>query len=228
MMPQAVMPVPYPRSRVVGRLSRWLRPVRAWALRRSSAYVYQLDDLTTHGAGHEEPLPDGYTLRRATWEDLETCAATAGATLAEYQRRWQQGGWCYAVFCQDRAVHLGWLHFGSVYVRGLGLLIEADSSVCYWYNVVTDPEHRRRGLYRNTLRRVTAMLASQGVQRVTQVVMTANRVPQIALPNLGYHLAQIVRHTSLFGCKATTICDSAGNVVSRRLFFRPPRAVFLI
>lgn len=228
MLPQAAMPVPYPRSRVAGRLSRWLRPVQAWALRRSAAYVYQLDDLAAHGEGHDEPLGGEYSFRMACLDDLEACSAMAGVPLDEYLRRWNCGGRCYAVFYRERPVHLGWFRFGSLYVRGLGLLIEADLSTCYLHSVETDPEHRRRGLYKNTLRKVAVMLAARRIQRVTQVVMVSNRIPQIALPQLGYRLVQSVRHTSLLGIKATTVCDPEGKTLSRRLFCRSPKSVFVI
>jgi ribosomal protein S18 acetylase RimI-like enzyme len=228
MLPQAAMPVPYPRDRAAGRASRWLRPFFAWAMRRSAAYVYELEDLAARPAGHETALAQGYGFRQVNWEELDACAAVAGAPAEEYRRRWEQGGECYAAFWQGRPAHLGWLHFGSVYVRGLGLLIEADPSVCYLYNVVTDPDHRRRGLYKCTQRTVTAMLAARGIRRVTQVVMMSNTVPQITLPQLGYRLAQVVRHTSLCGWKFTVVRDAAGKTISRRLFCRAPKSVFLI
>ena len=228
MLSHAATPVPYPRNHATDPVSKWVRPALAWALRRSAAYVFELEDLAGQCAGEEEALHEGYCFRQADRSELAICAEMAGVSYEEYQRRWEQGGQCYAVFWQGRPVHLGWLHFGSVYVRGLGLLIEAEPSVCYLYNVVTDPDHRRRGLYRRTQRKLTAILAAQGIRRVTQVVMTSNTIPQITLPQLGYRLAQVVRHTSLCGWKFTVVRDMAGQAISRRLFFKTPTSVFLI
>ncbi len=228
MLPQAAMPVPYPRNHATDPVSKWLRPALAWALRRSAAYIFELEDLAGRYAGAEEALPEGYCFRQADWSDLAACAEMAGVSDEEYRRRWEQGGQCYAAFWQGRPVHLAWLHFGSVYVRGLGLLIEADPSVCYLYNVVTDPDHRRRGLYKRTQRKLTAILAAEGIRRVTQVVMMSNTIPQITLPQLGYRLAQAVRHTSLCGWKFTVVRDPAGKAISRRLFCKTPKSVFLI
>lgn len=228
MLPAAALPLPQPTPRATVRVRRLWQSIHSWGLRQAAAYVFQLDDLTLPGSSHDDSLPDGYVFRDVCWEDLVDCVATSGTTLDEYRRRWQHGGRCYAVFRNGQAAHSGWLHFGSIYVRGLGFLIEADLSTCYVYNIVTAAEHRQRGLYRNSQRKLTAMLRTHGVRRMTQVVMATNVIPQIVLPQLGYRLVHSVRHSSLFGWKMTTVRNPAGRVISRRLFCRTPKTVFVI
>jgi len=191
--------------------------------------VFELRDLA--GIAQSQAgvcLPEGYSFRQATLEELPACAELAETPLDEYRRRCRGGDQCYGTFWDGEPVNLSWLHFGSCYVYGLGLLIEAQPSECYLYNVLTDPGHRGRGLYKNTQRILIEMLASRGITRVRQVVAIDNTVPQIALPKLGYELNQVIRHKCIGGLKITTILDAAGAVASRRLFWWAPVGVFRI
>jgi hypothetical protein len=228
MLLRSVIPAPCVESPTAVRTKTWWPLAKRWLRHRSAAHVFVLDDLTARLPGHDEPFAEGYSFRVASYDDLAQCAPLADLPAEEYVRRWDHGDRCYTVFWQGRPVHLGWLHFGSVYVCGVGLPIEAGPLECYLYNVMTAPEHRRRGLYRATQRRVAAMLAGEGVRRVTQLVTTSNLIPQVALPQLGYRLLYTVRHTTLCGRKLTAVHDAKGRLTSVRLFFRTPKAVFRI
>ncbi len=173
-------------------------------------------------------LPKEYAFRQATPEELPACAELAETPLDEYRRRCQEGDQCYVTFSGGEPVNLNWLHFGPCYVYGLGLQIEARPSECYLYNVLTDPPHRGRGLYKNTQRILIETLASRGITRVRQVVAVDNTVPQLALPKLGYELTQVIRHRCIGGLKITTILDAGGAAASRRLSWRTPVGVFRI
>jgi hypothetical protein len=207
----------------------WTAPLSAWASRKAAAFVYELNDLAAFaGEINEEPLPAGCGFRLATTAEMPDCAAMAQASTVEYRRRVRCGDQCYAVFQGNRPVNINWLHFGSCYVRGLGLLIEADAAQCYLYNVFTDRACRRQGLYANTQLRLIKALAARGVQGIRQVVMRENTAPQLALPKWRYELAQIVRHRCVLGTRLTSLFDRHGQLLERRLFWRIPTDVYQI
>jgi len=207
----------------------WAQPAAAWAFRRRAARVFELRDLAAAARSQAGVcLPNGYSFRLAAPEELSACALLAETPLEEYLRRCREGDQCYATYWRGEPVNLNWLHFGSCYVYGLGLWIEAQPSECYLYNVLTEPGHRGKGLYKNTQRILIEMLAERGITRVRQVVAVDNTVPQAALPKLGYQWTQAIRHKCIGGLKITTVLDAAGAVASRRVFWRTPKGVFRI
>ncbi len=173
-------------------------------------------------------LPEGYSFREAVPEDLPACARMAGWPVELYRQWWHQGEQCYVTLWQGQPINLNWLHFGSCYVNGLGLLIEAGPEQCYLYNVFTDPAHRGRGIYKCTQLLLVNLLAARGVTRVLQAVFHGNSVPHATLPKLGYVATQTVRHTRLCGLKITTITGATGGRVAWRCFWKPPLSVHRI
>lgn len=207
----------------------WTQVAAAWAFRRRAARVFELCDLAE--VARSQPgvsLPEGCSFRQATPEELPACAELARTPLEEYRRRYRDGDECHAIFWGGEPVNLNWLHFGSCYVYGLGLLIQAEPSECYLYNVFTDPGHRGKGLYKTTQRMLIEWLAGRGITRVRQVVASDNAVPQLALPKLGYRLTQDILHKCIGGLKITTVRNVAAAVASRRLFWRTPKGIFRI
>lgn len=197
--------------------------------RQAVAYVLELADLAAAIPAPETMmLPEGYTFRMAEIGDLAACAVLARTPLEEYQRRWRQGGQCYVTFHDERPVNLNWLHFGSCYVRGLGLFVEAPLSECYLYNVLTDRAYRGLGLYKITQRRLIEILTAERITRIRQVVMDGNRVPLETLPKLGYALTERVRYRHLCGLNVATTETIDGRRLSRRRFWRRPASVFWI
>jgi ribosomal protein S18 acetylase RimI-like enzyme len=191
--------------------------------------MFELCDLPA--AAMSQPgvcLPEGYTFREAAPDDLPACADLSQSPLEEYRRRSEGGDQCFTTFRDGQVVNLNWLHFGPCYVCGLGLLVDAQPSECYLYNVFTDPAQRGKGLYKTTQRMLISMLARRGIDRVRQVVTVENLVPQLALPKLGYNLTQRIRHRCIGGIKVTTVREAAGAVASRRVFWRTPKGVFRI
>jgi len=211
-------------------LCRYFQRACSLTFRQKTAFVFEIDHLAHQQHDQEEiGLPEGYTFRQADLADLPGCAEMAGVSLPEYQRRWRHGDECYVVVRGGRPVNLSWLHFGSCYVCGLGLLVEAPQCECYLYNVFTDRAHRGRGLYKVTQRLLKRILALRGTTRIRQVVTVHNAVPLATLPRLGYRLTQIVRYRCILGLNMTASYDAAdGRRLSQRRFWKRPAAMFWI
>jgi GNAT superfamily N-acetyltransferase len=190
--------------------------------------MFELRDLYPAAAREAKPLPEGYNFRQAGPDDMLACAATAGATPEHYARRCRQGIHCYVVEADGRPVNLTWLHFGSCYVRGLGLLIRAKPTTCYLYNVFTDPGQRGKGLYKTTQQKLIQILARQGITKVIQVVEARNRIPQLTLPQFGYEHMLTISCLCVCGLKFTKLCGTDGNITARRVLWKTPRDVYVV
>ncbi len=208
---------------------RWLQPLQARAYRRATANLFELSNLgaAAHRQGKGD-LPTGYVFRPVAAEELPACAELSGVALAECRRRLAAGDQCYAVFCGGCPVNLNWLHFGSCYVYGLGLRIEAPQSDCYLYNIYTSPACRGQGLYNCTQRQLLHMLADRGMSRIRQVVMVGNKVPTNALPKFGYLLSTVIRHITLGGLRVTVMHDTSSGAKAYQFSWTAPAEIFRI
>jgi hypothetical protein len=210
-------------------LAALVERVPSWMFRRRMAYLFKLHDLTSAAVlAGRCGLPGAYSFRKATTADIPACAAMSGLGEKEFQRRFENGDECYGVFLAGEPVHLLWLHFGSCYVRGLGLLLRLDVSDCYLYGVITAPPHRAKGFYKAAQRHIASLLAEKGTTSVLQVVEEGNEVPLAILPRLGYHMSRIVCHVTFCTVRCTLIRDRQGTRLSRWWHRRTPHGVFRI
>ena len=209
--------------------TKWLNPLARWTFHRAAADIFELDNLSTIAAGvRPEAPPGGCEFRQATSDDMAGCARMAGFEPDLYRDRLAAGEECHLALQNGAPVNLTWLHFGSCYVRGMGLRIDVPASDCYLYNVVTDPRCRGMGLYKYTQRRIVRLLAERGVERIRQLVMIDNAVPHATLPKLGYRMVEQIRHRALCGVGITAIMDLAARRCRRRVLLRRPTGIFHI
>ena len=173
-------------------------------------------------------FPADYDLSEFYSEHIEICAALSGLPSHELRRRFENGDRCIGVVQSDQPVNVNWLHYGSCYVRGLGLRIDLGTNDCYLYGVVTATEHRGKGLYRQSQLKLIQLLQSGGLNRIVQLVEKGNEVPLKTLPKLGYQLLWSIRHLTIMGVQRTIILDTQGRVISRQYHLRQPADVVCI
>ena len=199
--------------------------VPLWLFHRTKAFLFEaLPD----AASGTELLPDGYLCRPAVRNDLTALSAMTGLPFYEYRRRFEQGDLCYAVFRSDRPVNLNWVHRGACYVRGAGFRLDEPPSRAYIYGIFTDPAERGRKLYQICLRHLAAYLADRSAAHLVQMVEADNAPVLHTLPRLGYIRTTTINHVRLLGIKYTMVHDERSGRVTRRLFVREPRDVFVI
>ena len=200
-----------------------------WIFCRRKAYLFEerLCANVAESAG-EIPGSGRCEFREVAPDQLPQCAALAELPPAEIERRYGCGDRCFGVFAAGRLVNVNWLHFGSCYVLGLGLLLDFDRTACYLYGVFTDPAYRGRSIYRLALAEIAVRLSSRGVNRIVQVVEEANDAPLHTLPKLGYQLGGVIHHTTVFHVKMTSVLGTDGQKVLSQARCRRPPDVFWI
>jgi GNAT superfamily N-acetyltransferase len=201
----------------------------AWIFCQGKAYLFERR-LAAKGPAFPGEISrlEPYAFREATEADLPQCAALADLTLDEARRRYDFGDRCFGVFAEGRLVNVLWLHFGSCYVRGLGLCLELEGNDVYLYGVFTDPAHRGRGLYRLSLEEITARMSARGMSRILQVVEEGNPAPLHTLPKLGHELVGIIHHFTIFHFKKTSMFCADGRRIISNMRWRKPADVFWI
>jgi GNAT superfamily N-acetyltransferase len=213
-------------------LARWLKRLLSgvrlgastWIFSRGKAYLFELrlSDALPPAAQERNLASNNCDFREAALDELPQCAALAELPAAETQRRYDRGDRCFVVFEAGRPIIEVWLHFGSCYIRGPGLLLQLGEGDAYVYGVFVDSAHRGRGLYKLALEEVALMLARRGIKRIVQVVEEGKEIPLKTLPKLGYRLCGAIRHRTLFHRKQTTVTDVDGRRVQSQIHWRTP------
>ncbi len=202
--------------------------IRYWAFRRGRAFIYELDRATYFNNVRKYVLPQDYQARFASGDDIPACTHMAEAAESEFHRRFESGDKCFGVFQNSRPANINWIHYGPCYVRGLGYNHPGKISEAYIYGIVTDPSERGKGLYKNALIKLAEELFGAGADNLIQMVEEGNSPVLHTLPQLGYGLKKRIFHFTLLGVKYTSVRNSDETLAERRLFFAPPRNVFII
>jgi hypothetical protein len=192
-------------------------------------YVFELGmERAQRAISGKDTLAEGFEFRSATLDDVLRDTELAPRERAEYERRFAAGDHCYAVFDGSNCVNLNWIHFGSCYVRGAGLLLELTGRDGYVYGVVTRPSHRGLGLYAAAQARLVNLLVRDRIPRFLQLVSANNMAPLRVLPGLGYERTQAVRSLTAFGGKRTVIQELATMTTIQQHHWRSPSQIFRI
>lgn len=192
-------------------------------------YVFELGmERAQQAISSKDTLPEGFEFRSATLDDVLRDTELAPRERSEYERRFAAGDHCYAVFDGSNCVNLNWIHFGSCYVRGAGLLLELTGRDGYVYGVVTRPSHRGLGLYTAAQARLVDLLVRDRISRFLQLVEATNMAPLKVLPRLGYERTQAVRSMRALGGKLTLIQQLATMTTFQQHHWRSPSQVFRI
>jgi len=193
-----------------------------WLYHRSNAAIYVLyrsERMSTNIAG---PLPQEFSCRLATRDEMPACSRITGLDVSEYYRRFDAGDICYGVFVGGRPVNINWVHSGPYFVRGMGYLGVASQSDRYVYGIMTDPAERGKGLYKSCLERLAEYLFANGAEQLVQLVEEGNTPVLKTLPQLGYVKTEEISYRSFMGIKRTRVTDCrSGRVTVRRFMFSP-------
>lgn len=114
-------------------------------------------------------------IRRATHNDINGIGSllidlkTAHSRLSEEEH-------CYIAFLNDKIAGIGWIHFGSCFIRGAGLIIENKESLPYIYGISTKMEARRNGVYKGLLDFMDTELRKAGHTKTLRLVETKTHV----------------------------------------------------
>ena len=196
-----------------------------WLYRRTRAFIFVAPAVRPS----ELPeLPHGYHCRPAVESDLPALSRLIGFPVSEYERRFNHGDLCYAVFEGDRPANLNWIHFGSCFVRGAGFSLHAEPGDAYIYGIYTGPSERGKGLYKKALVHLADHLAENGARRLVQMVEDGNAPVLHTLPKLGYTVTTTISHLCLFGLKVTKCRDERDGSISCQVFVRSPGKLFEI
>lgn len=212
-----------------GRIASAVRErIPGWLFRHGQAYIFEL--VSPADRAYIEPVefPHGYQGRLARQEDMHACARAAGVAPEEYTRRFVDGEQCFAVFDGYRAVNLNWIHRGAYYVRGMGYLHNGARPERYIYGILTVPSERGKGLYKKSLVTMTRRLFEMNSEPLVQMAEADNAAVLHTLPKIGYSKTHSIRHISIIGIKYTVTMNLVENQVTRRLFLRAPRSVYVI
>lgn len=195
---------------------------------RAAGDIFELNSENYEKTKTQAQFPDGYICRFAEKDELADCSRMIGLDVGEYNRRFDNGNKCYAVFSANRPVNLNWIHKGSCFVRGMGYTHVANDNDYYIYGIMTDLSERGKGLYKNCLMELADYLFRKNAEHLIQMVEDGNTTVLHTLPKMGYKKTKRIRHLVVLGVRITSVtCLPSGHRV-RKLFMFPPRDLFII
>ncbi len=201
---------------------------RLYIFRSAKAYIYELNIAGEPLDGGDPTFPEGYQCRIMEKSDIPACAALSGHSVDEVDHRIEAGDFCFGVFQDNRPANINWIHIGSAYVRGYGYIHTAGENDYYIYGIVTDPDERGKGLYKNCLKELSRYLCKKGAEKLIQLVEDFNAPVLHTLPKLGYSKTKIAKYTFLLGIKYCSTFDITTGRTYGNIFFRTPRHPYTI
>jgi hypothetical protein len=80
--------------------------------------------------------------------------------------RHARGCRCFAAYAGREVVSYGWLSTGAEWIGEIRLEIRPGPGEAYVWNCLTLPVHRRRGMFRAVLIRISTVLKEEGIARL--------------------------------------------------------------
>jgi hypothetical protein len=121
-------------------------------------------------------------------EVAQGAAAGLVAAMAEEGElaslRMARGCRCFAALEGDAVTAYGWLSSRAEWIGEIRLEITPAAGEAYVWNCLTLPAHRRRGMFRAVLVRISSVLKSEGVTRLW--IASGGTGAETALPAAGF------------------------------------------
>jgi ribosomal protein S18 acetylase RimI-like enzyme len=173
----------------------------------------------------EKPLE----INQVEQPNLSFCCDLTGIEVNEGQRRISAGDSCFVATRGSDILGLVWVHRGSFYIRGLGYYSESVDNDHYLYNLVVLPKYRREGVAKRLVQTIEDLLSTKSNGRVLAIVEKNNLAGLSFFKSLQYEPEQSICHLKLCFLNYTgvkTVPEKGNN--QRRLFWNPPKGVFVI
>jgi hypothetical protein len=98
--------------------------------------------------------------------------------------RLARGCRCFAVMTGEEVTAYGWLSSGTEWIGEIRLEIKPGAGEGYVWNCLTLPAHRRRGMFRAVLVRISSVLKEEGAGRLW--IASGGTGAEKALPDAGF------------------------------------------
>jgi hypothetical protein len=98
--------------------------------------------------------------------------------------RLARGCRCFAAFEGEEVTAYGWLSRGTEWIGEIRLEIKPGAAEAYVWNCLTLPAHRRRGMFRAVLVRISSVLKEEGAGRLW--IASGGTGAEKALPDAGF------------------------------------------
>ena len=80
--------------------------------------------------------------------------------------RLARGCRCFAAWVAGEVAAYGWLSSEAEWIGEIGLEIRPEAGEAYIWNCLTLPQHRRQGMFRALLVRISSVLKAEGLRRL--------------------------------------------------------------
>ena len=98
--------------------------------------------------------------------------------------RMARGCRCFAAVEGEEVSAYGWLSSGAEWIGEIRLEVKPEAGEVYVWNCLTLPSHRRRGMFRAVLVRISSALKEEGVGRLW--IASGGGGAEKALPDAGF------------------------------------------
>lgn len=195
---------------------------------KNKAYIFKIDKQQWAEKRLTFSYPENYKSRKFNDTDLENATNFTGHTIESYREKLDASNIAFGVLENDRPVNINWVAFGDCYVRGMGYTHKAETNDAYIYGIVTDPNQRGKGLYKNCLIDLGDYLFNGKSENVYQLVEYDNVPVLKTLPKLGYEKIIEMSYKIIFGVKFLKVYDLAAGKSESKTFISEPKDYLII
>jgi hypothetical protein len=157
-------------------------------------------------------IPDGYTLRAGTEDDLEALAAMGGIAPATGRRYLQRGARLYVATYGDELAFTTWVHVGAVpTVAAQGGELALPDGILSFEDSLAAPDHRRSGIALAAAEVITRREYAAGAKALISRIAVDNTAALRWAEKMGAKPVATVRLRRLFGGQRVTVTPIAGG-----------------
>jgi hypothetical protein len=109
--------------------------------------------------------------------------------------RLARGCRCFTAFAGDEIAAYGWLSTGAEWIGEIRLEIKPEAGEAYVWNCLTLAAHRRHGMFRSMLVRISSVLQEEGATRLW--IASGGGGGERALPAAGFRPVLLLAESSL-------------------------------
>jgi len=142
---------------------------------------------------------DGYRVRAATTDDIESLAELGVFSRDKIRRRLDLGHACTVVVKDGRIVSTGWAATGRIFVKLGGSIIDMGDEAVFVDGLYTIPAERMKGLFASVLKAEYEHFVPQGRNRIYGVIDSINKNSMTSHLRMGFEPAGETRYLILAG-----------------------------
>lgn len=137
--------------------------------------------------------------------------------------RLARGCRCFAAVDGSEVTAYGWLSTGTEWIGEIRLEIRPEAGEVYVWNCLTLPAHRRRGMFRAVLVRISSVLKEEGAGRLW--IASGGTGAEKALPDAGFQPVLLLGESPLGRAPLRLLRVTAAKRADPTLVFAGRRAL---